>query len=43
MQHVTIACEWLSDLEIIEKASIPVKLTTRSQIEVEELAFFHVH
>ena len=42
MEHVILACEWLSDIGIIEKASIPVKLTTRSQTEVDELAFFHV-
>ena len=41
MEHVILACEWLSDIGIIEKASTPVKLTTRSQTEVEELAFFH--
>lgn len=42
MDHVIIACEWLSDIGLIEKASTPVKLTTRSQVEVEELAFFHL-
>lgn len=40
VDHVLIACEWLSDLGVIEKASTPVKLTVQSQIEVEELAFF---
>ena len=43
MEHVIIACEWLSDIGVIEKASTPVKLTTRSQIDVEELAFFRVN
>lgn len=38
--HIVIACEWLSDIGVIEKASTPVKLTTRSQIDMEELAFF---
>ena len=42
MDHVVIACEWLSDIGVIDKASTPVKLTTRSQTEVEELAFFHM-
>ena len=42
MEHIILACEWLSDIGIIEKASAPVKLTTRSQTEVDELAFFHV-
>jgi len=36
-----MACEYLADLEIIEKASTPVKLTTRSQVEVDEMAFFY--
>ena len=35
------ACEYLSDLGIIEKVSTPVRLTTRSQLEVDELAFFY--
>lgn len=38
---VTTACEWLSDIGCIEKASTPVKLTTRSQVQVDELAFFY--
>ncbi len=42
VNEVVTACEWLSDIGLIEKASTPVKLTTRSQIEVEELAFFRV-
>ena len=41
MEHMILACEWLSDVGVIEKASTLVKLTTRSQTEVEELAFFH--
>lgn len=40
LHHVITACEWLSDLSIIEKASIHTKLTLYSQNEVEELAFF---
>ena len=39
-EDVIIACEWLADIGVIETASTPVKLTTRSQTEVEELAFF---
>ena len=38
--EVIIACEWLADIGVIEKASSARKLTTRSQTEVEELAFF---
>lgn len=40
MPDVIIACEWLADIGVIEKASTSRKLTTRSQTEVEELAFF---
>ena len=35
------ACEYLADAGIIDKVSTPVKLTTRSQMEVDELAFFY--
>ena len=41
IEHVIIACEWLSDIGVIDKAATSVKLTTRSQIDVDELAFFH--
>jgi predicted nucleotidyltransferase len=37
---VTAACEYLADQGLIGKASTPVQLTRRSNIEVEELAFF---
>ncbi len=37
---VTIACEYLADRGLIGKASTPVRLTKKSNIEVEELAFF---
>lgn len=40
VHHVVTACEWLSDLGIIEKASVPTKLTLYSQNQVDELAFF---
>jgi predicted nucleotidyltransferase len=36
---VTMACEYLADLELIDKASTPVLLTRRSTVTVEELAF----
>jgi predicted nucleotidyltransferase len=39
---VTAACEYLADQELIGKASVPVQLTRRSNIEVQELAFFHL-
>jgi hypothetical protein len=40
LSGVTMACEYLADQGLIGKASAPVQLTRRSNIEVEELAFF---
>ena len=37
---VTLACEYLADQGLIGKASTPVQLTKRSNIEVQELAFY---
>jgi predicted nucleotidyltransferase len=37
---VTTACEYLADQELIGKVSTPVRLTKRSNIDVQELAFF---
>ena len=39
---VTLACEYLANLGLIGKASTPVRLTKRSTIDVQELAFFHI-
>ena len=39
---VTTACEYLADREVIGKASTPVHLTKRSNVEVEELAFVYL-
>ena len=39
---VTVACEYLADQGIIAKASLPVRLTKKSNIEVQELAFIYV-
>jgi hypothetical protein len=38
---VTTACEYLADEGLIGRASTPVRLTRRSNVEVQELAFFH--
>jgi uncharacterized protein len=38
---VTTACEYLADQGIIGKASIAVRLTKKSNVEVEELAFVY--
>jgi predicted nucleotidyltransferase len=40
MTSVIPACEYLADQGLIGKASLPVHLTKRSNIEVQELAFF---
>jgi len=41
IETTTIACEYLADRGLLSKAPIPVKLTKKSNIEVEELAFFY--
>ena len=40
VEGVTTACEYLADRGLIGKASIAVRLTKRSHVEVQELAFF---
>jgi predicted nucleotidyltransferase len=42
IQHVTTACEYLADQGLIGKASIATRLTKRSNVDVQELAFFAV-
>jgi predicted nucleotidyltransferase len=42
VEGITAACEYLADLALVGKASIPVQLTRRSNTTVEELAFFHL-
>jgi hypothetical protein len=37
---VTTACEYMADRGLIGKASTPVRLTKRSNVDVQELAFF---
>src|SRR5262249_1533552 len=39
---VTTACEYLADQGLIGKASTAVRLTKRSNIDVQQLAFFHL-
>ena len=39
---VTGACEYLADQGLVGKASLPVRLTRKSNVNVEELAFFHL-
>ncbi len=42
IEGVTAACEYLADLGLAGKASIPTQLTRRSNTTVEELAFFYI-
>ena len=37
---ITTACEYLADIGLIDKASTPVLLTRRSNVSLQELAFF---
>ncbi len=38
---VTTACEYLADQGLLGKVSVPVRLTKRSNVSVQELAFFY--
>ena len=40
IEGVTGACEYLADQGLIGKVSAPVRLTRRSNVTLEELAFF---
>jgi len=42
LSGVTTACEYLADEGLIGKASTPVRLTKKSNVEIQELAFFHI-
>ena len=42
LEHVTIACEYLADLGLIGKASTATRLTKRSTVDVQEMAFYAV-
>ena len=42
VEGMTTACEYLADQGLIGKASAPVKLTKKSNVEVQELAFFAI-
>lgn len=39
IEHVTTACEYLADIGLIGKVSIAARLTKRSHVDVQELAF----
>src|SRR5262249_39497523 len=42
VEGVTTACEYLADQGLIGKASTPLQLTRRSNVQVQELAFFYL-
>jgi len=42
VEGVSTACEYLADQGLIGKVSMPVQLTKRSNVTVEELAFVHL-
>jgi len=42
VEGVTTACEYLADQGIIGKAGVPVRMTKKSNVEVQELAFFYL-
>jgi uncharacterized protein len=42
VSDVMTACEYLADQGMIGKAGAPVKLTKRSDVQLQELAFYHL-
>ena len=42
LRGVTTACEYLADQGWIGKASTPARLTKKSNVEIQELAFFYI-
>ena len=40
VSDVTVACEYLADRGVIGRAATPVRLTKRSNVQVQELAFY---
>ena len=42
VSDVTIACEYLADRGLLGKVSSPARLTKKSNVMVQELAFFHI-
>jgi predicted nucleotidyltransferase len=41
IEGITGACEYLADLGVIGKAPLPVRITHKSNVDVDELAFFY--
>jgi uncharacterized protein len=42
VEGVTGACEYLADQGLLGKAPLPARLTKKSNVDVEELAFFYI-
>jgi predicted nucleotidyltransferase len=42
VEHVTTACEYLADMGTIGKVSMPARLTKKSNVDVQELAFVYL-
>lgn len=42
VRSVTGVCEYLADQGILGKVPLPVRLTKKSSVDVQELAFFHI-
>ncbi len=42
VSQVTTACEYLADLGLIGKVSLPARLTKKSNVMVQEMAFVHL-
>jgi hypothetical protein len=41
ISHVHTACEWLADKGVIEQLATPVRLTEKSPVALDELAFYY--
>ena len=42
LSGVATVCEYLADQQMLGKASVPVRLTRTSNVDVQELAFFYI-
>jgi hypothetical protein len=42
LEGVTVACEYLADRGLIGKAAVSARLTRKSTVDVQELAFFSI-
>jgi predicted nucleotidyltransferase len=41
VEHVGLLCEWLADEGMIRKAAVPARLTEKSRVDVEEVAYYY--